>query len=223
MSKSNIIASSQETIPLEIKKNFINRLKSQGIQNNLVLNIMQQVPRHLFVEPALKKRAYDDDALPIGFSQTISSPYIVAKMTELIIENDNMQNVLEVGTGSGYQSAILALLFKHVTTMERIKPLHERTQKYLKEMGFKNIKCVFDDGFKGYSVRGPYDAIIMTASPTVIPKFLLSQLKPAGRMILPLNTNGKQKLFRIKNTKNGILKKEIDDVLFVPMLEGTNK
>ena len=223
MSKSNIIASGQETIPLEIKKNFINRLKNQGIQNNLVLNIMQQVPRHLFVEPALKKRAYDDDALPIGFSQTISSPYIVAKMTELIIENDNMQNVLEVGTGSGYQSAILALLFKHVTTMERIKPLHERTQKYLKEMGFKNIKCVFDDGFKGYSVRGPYDAIIMTASPTVIPKFLLSQLKSTGRMILPLNTNGKQKLFRIKNTKNGILKKEIDDVLFVPMLEGTTK
>jgi protein-L-isoaspartate(D-aspartate) O-methyltransferase len=223
MSKSNIIASGQETIPLEIKKIFINRLKSQGIQNNLVLNIMQQVPRHLFVEPALKKRAYDDDALPIGFSQTISSPYIVAKMTELIIENDNMQNVLEVGTGSGYQSAILALLFKYVTTMERIKPLYERTQKYLKEMGFKNIKCVFDDGFKGYSGRGPYDAIIMTASPTVIPKFLLSQLKPTGRMILPLNTNGKQKLFRIKNTKNGILKKEIDDVLFVPMLEGTDK
>jgi protein-L-isoaspartate(D-aspartate) O-methyltransferase len=107
--------------------------------------------------------------------------------------------------------------------MERIKPLHDRTQKYLKEMGFKNIKCLFDDGFKGYSGSGPYDAIIMTASPTAIPKFLLSQLKPTGRMILPLNTNGKQKLFRIKNTKNGILKKEIDDVLFVPMLEGTDK
>ena len=223
MSKSNTIVSDLGMIPLEIKKNFINRLKSQGIQNNLVLNVMQQVPRHLFVEPALKKRAYDDDALPIGFNQTISSPYIVAKMTELIIENDNMQNVLEIGTGSGYQSAVLALLFKYVTTMERIKPLYERTQKYLKEMGFKNIKCIFDDGFKGYSVRGPYDAIIMTASPTVIPEFLLSQLKPTGRMILPLDTNGKQKLFRIKNTKNGILKKEIDDVLFVPMLEGIDK
>ena len=133
MSKSDIITSDLEIIPLEIKKNFINRLKNQGIQNNLVLNVMQQVPRHLFVEPALKKRAYDDDALPIGFNQTISSPYIVAKMTELIIENDNMKNVLEIGTGSGYQSAILASLFKYVTTMERIKPLYDRTQKYLKE------------------------------------------------------------------------------------------
>ena len=153
MSKSNIIATGLSTIPLEIKENFINRLKSQGIQNNLVLNVMQQVPRHLFVEPALKKRAYDDDALPIGFNQTISSPYIVAKMTELIIENDNMKNVLEIGTGSGYQAAILASLFKYVTTMERIKPLYDRTQKHLKEMGFKKVSHI-EGGFGKMSSSG---------------------------------------------------------------------
>ena len=212
MSK-DIISSDQQNL-------ILSRLKSQGITDTLVLDIMSTMPRHLFIEPALKNRAYDDDALPIGFSQTISSPYIVAKMTQLLIEEDNMGKVLEIGTGCGYQTAILAKLFTHVTTIERIKPLQQKTENLLKKLEYKNIKFVYGDGFDGYHANAPYDAIIMTASPSDIPEKLVSQLTSNGRMVLPLNMNGKQKLFRVKNTKNGVFKKEVDDVLFVPMLQG---
>ena len=212
MSK-DIISSDQQNL-------ILSRLKSQGITNTSVLDIMSTMPRHLFIEPALKNRAYDDDALPIGFSQTISSPYIVAKMTQLLIEEDNMEKVLEIGTGCGYQTAILAKLFTHVTTIERIKPLQQKTENLLKKLKYKNIKFVYGDGFDGYHANAPYDAIIMTASPSDIPEKLVSQLTSNGRMVLPLNMNGKQKLFRVKNTKNGVFKKEVDDVLFVPMLQG---
>ena len=209
-------------IPIQIKDKFINTLKQQGISNSSVLNVMGLIPRHIFVEEALKNRAYDNDALPIGFSQTISSPYIVGKMTQLIIE-DNMEKVLEIGTGCGYQTAILASLFKQVTTIERIKPLYEKSKIILKNLNFKNIKNIYGDGYEGFLSNAPFDAIIMTASPKEIPEKLVQQLKPNGRMIIPLNENGSQKLFRIKNTKNGILKKEVDDVLFVPMLKGIVK
>ena len=141
-------------------------------------------------------------------------------MTQLLMEEDNMEKVLEIGTGCGYQTAILSNLFTHVTTIERIKPLQQKTEKLFKKSEYKNIKFVYGDGFDGYHAYAPYDAIIMTASPSDIPEKLISQLTPNGRMVLPLNINGKQKLFRVKNTKNGILKKEVDDVLFVPMLEG---
>tara|TARA_B100001996_G_scaffold119170_1_gene90233 strand:- start:945 stop:1583 length:639 start_codon:yes stop_codon:yes gene_type:complete len=209
-------------IPIQVKDKFINTLKQQGISNSSVLNVMGLIPRHIFVEEALKNRAYDNDALPIGFSQTISSPYIVGKMTQLIIE-DNMEKVLEIGTGCGYQTAILASLFKQVTTIERIKPLYEKSKIILKNLNFKNIKNIYGDGYEGFLSNAPFDAIIMTASPKEIPEKLVQQLKPNGRMIIPLNENGSQKLFRIKNTKNGILKKEVDDVLFVPMLKGIVK
>ena len=131
-----------------------------------------------------------------------------------------MGKVLEIGTGCGYQTAILAKLFTHVTTIERIKPLQQKTENLLKKLEYKNIKFVYGDGFDGYYANAPYDAIIMTASPSDIPEKLVSQLTSNGRMVLPLNMNGKQKLFRVKNTKNGVFKKEVDDVLFVPMLEG---
>ena len=211
---------SKDIISSDQKNLILSRLKSQGITNTSVLDIMSTMPRHLFIEPALKNRAYDDDALPIGFSQTISSPYIVAKMTQLLIEEDNMGKVLEIGTGCGYQTAILAKLFTHVTTIERIKPLQQKTENLLKKLEYKNIKFIYGDGFDGYRANAPYDAIIMTASPSDIPEKLVSQLTSNGRMVLPLNMNGKQKLFRVKNTKNGVFKKEVDDVLFVPMLEG---
>ena len=201
-------------------KKLISSLKKHGITNTAVLNIMSNIQRHLFIEPALRGRAYDLDALPIGFNQTISSPYIVAKMTQLLIENDSMKNVLEIGTGCGYQACILSKLFSHVTTIERIKPLYDKTSSLLKSLNCKNILSIYGDGFKGNKANAPYDAIIMTASPSSIPDELVSQLKPNGRMVLPLNINGSQKLYRIKNTKKGILKKEVDDVLFVPMLEG---
>ncbi|MBT5863031.1 MAG: protein-L-isoaspartate(D-aspartate) O-methyltransferase [Gammaproteobacteria bacterium] len=203
----------------ELRK-LASSLKQQGITNDSVLNIMSTIQRHIFVEPALRGRAYDFDALPIGFNQTISSPYIVAKMTQLLIETESMENVLEIGTGCGYQACVLSNLFEHVTTIERIKPLYEKTSNLLKALNYKNISSIYGDGFEGCKLNAPYDAIIMTASPSVIPDELVSQLKPNGRMVLPLNINGSQKLYRIKNTKKGILKKEVDDVLFVPMLEG---
>ena len=210
-------------IPTQIRNKFIDKLKQQGISNISVLNAMGLIPRHIFVEAALKNRAYDDDALPIGFNQTISSPYIVGKMTQLIIESDNMEKVLEIGTGCGYQTAILASLFKQVITIERIKPLYDKSKLLLKNIGFKNIKNIYGDGYEGFTNSAPFDAIIMTAAPKEIPEKLVKQLKPNGRMIIPLDENGSQKLFRIKNTKNGILKKEVDDVLFVPMLKGIVK
>ena len=174
------------------------------------------------MDPAFHPRAYDDDALPIGFDQTISSPSIVAKMTQLIYEDNKMKNVLEIGTGCGYQTSILSKLFISVTTIERIKSLHLTAKKRLRDFNYNNITFLHGDGFHGHKSNSPYDAIIMTASPNEIPSGLVSQLKPSGRIILPLNINGSQKLFRIKNTKNGLLKKEVDDVLFVPMLEGVS-
>ena len=215
MSNMNIKDISSE----ELKK-MISSLKAQGITNTSVLDIISTIQRHIFVEPALRGRAYDFDALPIGFNQTISSPYIVAKMTQLLIETDNMKNVLEIGTGCGYQACILSKLFKRVTTIERIEPLYLKTKALLKSLNYKNISSIYGDGFDGYKLNAPYDAIIMTASPSIIPDKLISQLKPNGRMVLPLNVNGSQKLYRVKNTKKGIFKKEVDDVLFVPMLQG---
>ena len=215
MSNMNIKDISSE----ELKK-MISSLKAQGITNTSVLDIISTIQRHIFVEPALRGRAYDFDALPIGFNQTISSPYIVAKMTQLLIETDNMKNVLEIGTGCGYQACILSKLFKRVTTIERIEPLYLKTKALLKSLNYKNISSIYGDGFDGYKLNAPYDAIIMTASPSIIPDELISQLKPNGRMVLPLNVNGSQKLYRVKNTKKGIFKKEVDDVLFVPMLQG---
>jgi protein-L-isoaspartate(D-aspartate) O-methyltransferase len=208
-------------ISSEKLKKMISSLKEQGITNTSVLDIMSTIQRDIFIEPALRARAYDFDALPIGFNQTISSPYIVAKMSQLLIETDSMQNVLEIGTGCGYQACVLSKLFQHVTTIERIEPLYLKTKTLLKSLGHKNILSIYGDGFDGYKLNGPYDAIIMTASPSIIPDKLISQLKPNGRMVLPLNVNGSQKLYRVKNTKKGIFKKEVDDVLFVPMLQGT--
>ena len=208
-------------ISSEKLKKMISSLEDQGITNTSVLDIMSAIQRDIFIEPALRARAYDFDALPIGFNQTISSPYIVAKMSQLLVETDSMQNVLEIGTGCGYQACILSKLFERVTTIERIEPLYLKTKTLLKSLGYKNILSIYGDGFDGYKLNAPYDAIIMTASPSIIPDKLISQLKPNGRMVLPLNVNGSQKLYRVKNTKKGIFKKEVDDVLFVPMLQGT--
>ena len=211
-----------QSIFKEAHSKLIDHLEKKGVSNKSILDVLSTIPRHIFVESALQKRAYDDDALPIGYNQTISSPSIVAKMTQLIFEQDKMTNVLEIGTGCGYQTSILAKLFMRVTTIERIKALHDSSKKLLNSLACKNITHVHGDGFEGYKKNAPYDAIIMTASPNDIPSELIKQLKPSGRMVLPLNIDGSQKLFRIKNTKNGLLKKEVDDVLFVPMLEGVN-
>ena len=204
------------------KRKLIDSLKLQGISNDIVLNSMLNTPRELFVEPALRSRAYDQDALPIGFSQTISSPYIVAKMSQLIFEQDGMTKVLEIGTGCGYQTAILSTMFKRVISIERIKSLHVKAKENLSKLNIKNAKLVYGDGYKGFKNESPFDAIILTAAPKGIPKKLLQQLSVNGRMVLPLEEHGIQKLYRIKNTKSGYTKKDVDDVLFVPMLEGVD-
>jgi len=211
-----------ENIFNEKRSKLVDYLKKAGITNKNVLDAFLHVPRHSYIDPAFHPRAYDDDALPIGFDQTISSPSIVAKMTQLIYEDNKMKNVLEIGTGCGYQTSILSEIFTSVTTIERIKSLHLTAKKRLSDFNYNNITFLHGDGFHGHKSNSPYDAIIMTASPNEIPSGLVSQLKPSGRIVLPLNINGSQKLFRIKNTKNGLLKKEVDDVLFVPMLEGVS-
>ena len=202
------------------RSKFIDSLREQGIKNELILEIIATLPRELFIEPALRTRAYDQDALPIGCNQTISSPYIVAKMSEIIYERDNMGSVLEIGTGCGYQTAILSSLFDNVVSIERIKTLHLRAKETLASLNLRNITLIHGDGHEGYSKQNHFDAIILTAAPAKVPDKLLNQLNEHGRMILPLDVNGSQKLFRLKRTKNGIHKKDIDDVRFVPMLEG---
>jgi protein-L-isoaspartate(D-aspartate) O-methyltransferase len=178
------------------------------------------MPRHLFIDTALANRAYENVSLPIGFKQTISQPYMVARMTELIHETDSMDNVLEIGTGSGYQTSILSMLFKKVTTIERISSLHEKSKKNLLQLGFKNISFVLGDGHLGYLPNSPYDAVIITAAAESIPKNLISQISKKGRIVLPLIDNKNQKLVKLKNTKNGIINKTVEDVFFVPLLPG---
>ena len=202
------------------KNQLINLLRDKGITNEKVIRIMERIPRESFVDPALKQMAYDDDALPIGHNQTISSPYIVAIMSQIIIEEDKMDKVLEIGTGCSYQTVVLSYLFKKVVSIERIKPLYIKSKKIVSDFNRNNIKLIFGDGYMGSEIDAPFDAIIITAAPDEIPKSLIQQLKTHGRMIMPLNKNGKQILLRIKNTPKGVIMKEIDDVLFVPMLKG---
>ena len=202
------------------REKLANNLRDLGIKNNDVINLIMNIPRHLFIETALSHRAYENISLPIGFKQTISQPYMVAKMTELLHERQSMNNVLEIGTGCGYQTSILSMLFKQVTTIERIDSLYSQSKKRLINMGFENISYVLGDGYLGYEKNSPYDAIIITAAASKIPDKLIEQLKPNGRIVLPLKINENQQLVKLKNTKNGIIKKVIEDVVFVPMLEG---
>ncbi len=191
-----------------------------GIKNEKVIDLIISMPRHLFLDTALANRAYENVSLPIGFKQTISQPYMVAKMTELLHEKEKMDSVLEIGTGCGYQTSILSMLFKKVTTIERINSLHKKSKERLGNLGFKNISYVLGDGYLGYDKNAPYNAILITAAAYKIPEMLVNQLSPSGRIVLPLVVNGNQKLVKLKKTKNGIIQKIIEDVVFVPMLEG---
>ena len=210
---NKVIENDTSKLILELTKNGINDLR--------VLKCIEEIPRSIFIESSIKSKSNLNIALPIGCGQTISQPFVVAFMSQSLNLNKKIR-VLEIGTGSGYQTSILSKLFTSVTTIERIKSLHLMAKKRLSDFNYNNITFLHGDGFHGHKSNSPYDAIIMTASPNEIPSCLVSQLKPSGRIILPLNINGSQKLFRVKNTKNGLLKKEVDDVLFVPMLEGVS-
>ncbi|HFD87674.1 MAG TPA: protein-L-isoaspartate(D-aspartate) O-methyltransferase [Gammaproteobacteria bacterium] len=199
---------------------MLERLGEQGIRDMRVLMAMRQVPRHLFVEDALAHRAYEDTALPIAAGQTISQPYIVARMTELLMEL-RPQKVLEVGTGSGYQAAVLSQLVGDVYTFERIHALYLHTRKLLQGLEYHNIHCRYSDGALAWKREAPFDAIIVTAAPEVFPQALLQQVVTGGQIVVPVGGYRKQqKLLRIVRTDDGFTEEVIEDVVFVPMLKG---
>ena len=201
---------------------MIARLRQQGIRNSKVLDIMHEVPRHIFMDEALASRAYEDTALPIGYNQTISQPYIVARMTELLIAEKKPARVLEIGTGCGYQSAILAHLSGHVYTVERISPLMNKAKKHMREINVRNITFLHNDGGWGWPEKGPYDGILVTAAPQEIPEMLLEQMAVGGVMIIPIGGEGAQKLQKVVRTENEYQVEVLDPVSFVPFLTGRN-
>src|SRR5215471_2662035 len=200
---------------------LVQRLREQGITNLAVLDRMRNVPRHIFVDEALGSRAYEDTALPIGFGQTISQPYIVARMTEALLEAGPADNVLEVGTGCGYQTAVLAPLVKRVGTIERIEPLLARARERLKELGIRNVRFRHGDGSLGWKTQGPFDGILVAAAPLAVPEALLKQLKVGGRRIVPVGAEGQQQLVRFTRREQRNDREVLGPVAFVPRLGGT--
>jgi protein-L-isoaspartate(D-aspartate) O-methyltransferase len=199
---------------------MVQRLREQGIGDERVLAAMAAVPRHLFVEEALASRAYDDTALPIGFGQTISQPYVVAKMIENLIRGRVPGKALEVGTGCGYQAAVLAQVFPEVYSIERIKGLLERARRNLLALRLKNLRLAHGDGYAGLEGAAPFQAIIVAAAAPRLPEALLRQLAPGGRMVLPLVSGGGQRLLLVEPRGRGFVESELDAVRFVPMEAG---
>lgn len=199
---------------------LVARLREEGISNEAVLDVIRNTPRHLFVDEALASRAYEDTALPIGYNQTISQPYIVAVMTDLVVR-DHPQKVLEIGTGSGYQAAILAPLVSRIYTVERIKPLAVQARQRFRKLGLRNIRASHSDGTEGLPDFAPYDAIITTAATELIPQALMEQLSPrGGRLIIPVGGRDRQTLTVVTRHGDSYEQKDLDPVIFVPLLTG---
>ncbi len=205
---------------LRTRERLFRRLQAEGIQNLFVLDAIREVPRHLFIDEALASRAYEDTALPIGCGQTISQPYIVARMTEALLAAGNLHKVLEIGTGCGYQSAILARLTTQVYTIERIESLLFQARERFHKLGIANIRAQHGDGFKGWPQAAPFDGIVLTAAPDEIPKTLLQLLSPGGRLVLPVGGLGRQRLLCIERDGDQFTETELNAVSFVPMLPG---
>jgi protein-L-isoaspartate(D-aspartate) O-methyltransferase len=201
---------------------LVQRLRDQGIRDERVLERIRDVPRHLFVDEALASRAYEDTSLPIGFGQTISQPLVVARMTEALLGGGEIRNVLEIGTGCGYQTTVLAPLVVNLSSVERIRPLMERTRARLAEFALRNVRLRHADGSIGWKVHAPYDGIIVTAAPPTIPQALLAQLSPrGGRLVVPVGPDGAQELLRITRRDEHYARERLGAVQFVPLLEGT--
>lgn len=202
---------------------MIEGLRKDGITDERVLAAMLEIPRHVFVDEGIASRAYDDVPLPIGHGQTISSPFIVALMTQLAIEKapaaSPMGKVLEIGTGCGYQSAVLAKLVKELYTLERIAPLMDKARRHLRDLRIYNVRFKHADGHGGYPEGAPYDAILMTASASHVPQALKEQLAPGGRLVLPVGVDD-QWLHVIDRTESGFVEKRREAVRFVPLLPG---
>jgi protein-L-isoaspartate(D-aspartate) O-methyltransferase len=199
---------------------LIQRLQEQGITNLAVLDRIRNLPRHIFVDEALASRAYEDTSLPIGFSQTISQPYIVARMTEALLEGGPLAKVLEVGTGCGYQTAVLAPLVGRICSVERIGGLQERARVRLKELGIKNVRFRHGDGAEGWKAQAPFDGILVAAAPLQVPEALIAQLSIGGRLIVPAGPEGQQQLLRLVRREQGIERKVLGPVSFVPLVGG---
>jgi protein-L-isoaspartate(D-aspartate) O-methyltransferase len=200
---------------------MVERLRAQGIRDELVLSAMGEVPRHLFIDEALAHRAYEDISLPIGFGQTISSPYTVARMTELARNGHEINKVLEIGTGCGYQCAVLARVAKEVHTIERIAQLTAKARRHLRDARVMNARPRHGDGHAGLPTSAPFDVIVMTAAATHVPRALLDQLAVGGRMILPKAKGDEQHLWVIERTATSFVEKRMEAVKFVPLLPGT--
>lgn len=201
---------------------MIERLRAQGIADEVILSAMGAVPRHIFVEEALASRAYEDVSLPINYGQTISSPWIVARMSELLRANSDLGKVLEIGTGCGYQTAILAQIAQKVYSIERVGPLLTRTRIRLQELQIRNVHMRHADGLRGLAEAAPFDGIIMTAVTTHVPALLLEQLVMGGKMVFPKGTQ-KQNLCIIERNSQGYTETILEEVNFVPLLSGVVK
>ena len=203
------------------RNRMVQRLEEQGIIDRNVLNVMGSVPRHLFMDEAMATRAYEDVALPIGDGQTISQPYIVARMTELLVTSGSVNKVLEVGTGSGYQAAVLSKLAGTVYTCERIQNLLRKAERRFNRLEYQNIKTRHSDGSWGWPEKGPFDAIVVTAAPESIPDALTCQLAPGGRLVCPVGRqDGIQSLTLVTRTDRGFASESKESVKFVPFLSG---
>jgi protein-L-isoaspartate(D-aspartate) O-methyltransferase len=200
---------------------LVERLRSEGIRASRVLDAIASTPRHLFVDEALASRAYEDTALPIGYGQTISQPYIVARMTELLLRVE-LHTVLEVGTGSGYQAAILSRLVDKVYSTERIEPLATLARQRFRQLGYRNIRVQHSDGTWGWPQFAPFDAIIVTAGGVEIPQPLLEQLKLGGRLVMPLGDRTRQVLVAVTRTETVYERVDLEPVVFVPLVGGTD-
>jgi protein-L-isoaspartate(D-aspartate) O-methyltransferase len=205
------------------RERLVQRLMEQGIVNQRVLDRIRNVPRHLFVDEALASRAYEDTALPIGFGQTISQPYIVARMTEALLAAGPVGRVLEIGTGSGYQTAILSALVTEIYTIERIAPLLARARRCLRELKIRNANFRLDDGSVGWATRAPFDGILLTAAPHDVPAALFEQLAPGGRLIAPVGPDGRQELIRYTKGEAALRREVLGTVSFVPLLSGLQR
>jgi protein-L-isoaspartate(D-aspartate) O-methyltransferase len=211
------------------RERLVQRLQDQGIADERVLDRIRSVPRHLFVDEALASRAYEDTALPIGFGQTISQPYIVARMTEQLLASGEVGKVLEtgkvleIGTGCGYQTAVLAPLVAEIYSVERIAALLGRARRTLRELKIRNANFRHADGNIGWAARAPFDAILLTAAPHAVPSALFDQLGLGGRLIAPVGPEGRQELIRYTKTEKGLVRDSLGAVSFVPLLSGLQR
>ena len=199
---------------------LVQRLKDHGIRSNAVLEQIRNVPRHLFVDEALASRAYEDTALPIGLGQTISQPYVVARMTEALLDGFTGDKVLEIGTGCGYQTAVLAPLVKQIYTVERIPELQRKAKQRLRELDIYNVQFRPGDGWEGWAKYGPYDGILVAAAAPELPEKLLEQLAPGGRLIMPLGPSGRQQLVMVTRRDDHFEQVSLGAVSFVPLVKG---